>query len=102
MGVITAGRSDFKDFFEKSGVFKQERQMHHPFLVFTNTRDYDIKVTVITSLKNLLRFADSTPVMAQWPGVNRSDFFKFTVGDARKFICGDDIYYEPIESEGED
>ena len=45
-----------------------------------------IKVEVIDNKEDLLKYPDETPVMGQWGGQWRSDFFKFKVGDFRKFI----------------
>lgn len=45
-----------------------------------------IEVKIIDNKEALLELEDKTPVMGQWSGQWRSDFFQFTVGDLRKFI----------------
>lgn len=86
MRIITAGRSDFRDFFRKSGHLEKYKLEHQPFLAFVKEGDYDLKVMIIDSVSKLLMLPDSTPVMAQWPGKMRSDFFKFTVEDVKEFL----------------
>jgi hypothetical protein len=71
-----------KDFFEQSGNFSGDKLPHTPFLVFLEEGD-TIRVKIIDNAKELLSFSDDTPVMAQWQGNYRSDFFQFTIGDYR-------------------
>lgn len=80
--IITTGRTDLKDFFEKSGNFSGAKLLHTPFLVFLQEDDA-IHVRIVESADQLLSFPDETPVMGQWQGNYRSDFFQFTVGDYR-------------------
>jgi len=82
--IITAGRTDLKDFFEKSENFSGAKLTHTPFLVFREDEG-EIHVHIVDSTEQLLAFRDETPVMAQWKGEYRSDFFQFTVGDYRPF-----------------
>lgn len=78
--IITDGRTDLKDFFEISGNFSGVKLNHTPFLVFSEEDDV-IRVHIVDSADQLLKFPDETPVMGQWQGNFRSDFFQFTVGD---------------------
>lgn len=82
--IVTTGRTDLKDFFEKSGNFSGDKLLHTPFLVFLEEED-TIHVKLIDSAEQLLSFPDETPVMGQWQGNYRSDFFQFTVSDYRPY-----------------
>ncbi len=82
--IITAGRTDLKDFFEKSGNFGGVKLTHTPFLVFLE-EEGAIRVHIVDSADQLLSFPDETPVMGQWQGNYRSDFFHFTIGDYRPY-----------------
>src|SRR5437588_4646314 len=82
--IITAGRTNLKDFFEKSGNFSGVKLTHTPFLVFLEKEDA-IEVRIVDTADQLLEFANETPVMGQWQGNYRSDFFQFTVGDYRPY-----------------
>ncbi len=82
--VFTAGRTDLKDFYEKSGNFSAAKLTHTPFLVFLE-KEGAIRVKIVDSADQLLTFSDETSVMGQWQGNYRSDFFQFTVGDYRSY-----------------
>ncbi len=82
--IITAGRTDLKDYFEKSGNFSGAKLAHTPFLVFPE-EEGAIRVRIVDSADQLLSFPDETPVMGQWQGNYHSDFFQFTVGDYRPY-----------------
>ena len=83
--IITAGRTDLKEYFEISGNFSGAKLTHTPFLVFSADDDDVIRVHIVDSADQLLKFPDETPVMGQWQGNFRSDFFQFTVGDFRPY-----------------
>ena len=82
--IISNSRTDLKDFFEKSGNFSGVKLTHTPFLVFLE-EEGAIRVHIVDSADELLKFSDETPVMGQWQGNYRSDFFQFTVGDYRPY-----------------
>lgn len=82
--IITSGRTDVEDFFKKSGNFDGQRLLHTPFLAFIERAD-GIHVQIIDNVDQLLTLSDETPVMGQWQGDYRSDFFQFTVGEYRPF-----------------
>jgi len=86
MNIITAGRTDIQDYFSKSGLFDdgKKKLMHTPFLVFIRSGEV-LTVQIVSTPDMLLRLADEVKVMGQWPGVNRSDYFQFTVGQYRAF-----------------
>lgn len=81
---IKSGRDDVGDFFRKSGIREYKKLQHTPFVVIASS-DNGVDVDIVDSAKKLLQFPDNTPVLAQWRGEYRSDFFKFTVGQFRKY-----------------
>ena len=81
--IIPAGRTDLNDFFTQSGVFHGEPLIHTPLLVFVATQDA-VEVRILHMPSELLAFPDETPVMGQWRGEWRSDYFQFTVGQYRQ------------------
>ena len=82
MRIITEGRTDLDDLFSISGIFSCRRLNHTPFLVFVRSGE-DIRVEIVNYSSSLLGHADDTPVMVQWEGKWRSDFFQFKVGQYR-------------------
>ncbi len=83
--IITAGRTNAQEFFEKSGNFDTGVKLAHtPFLVFLEGENA-IHVQIAETVERLLLFPDGTPVMAQWRGNDRSNFYRFTVGDYRAY-----------------
>lgn len=98
MKLITAGRTDIDVYFEQSGVLGRgpakglvlgmkggAKLNHTPFLVFRQDGE-NVAVDIVDQALNLLSYPDDTPVMGQWSGNWRSDFFQFTVGDARRHL----------------
>lgn len=78
--IVTSGRTDLSNLFTQSGVLDGELP-HHPFLVFT-TGDDGVTVHVVSSARQLVgTYAPEAPVMVQWAGRWRSDFFRMTVAD---------------------
>ena len=77
--IVTAGRKDVYDFSKLSDVFIAERLTNTPLLVFIATEDA-IQIRLLDHTQGPLSFPDDTPVMGQWRGTMRSDFFQFTVG----------------------
>lgn len=92
--IILDGRKDIGDFFKISGVFDSERLTHTPFLVFTAS-EVSVTVRIINKPNELLSLPDDTPVMGQWPGQYRSDYFQFTVGQYRTY---DQAKYDLLKS----
>ncbi len=84
--VTLAGRKDTDEYFKLSGVFESERLTHTPLLVFTTDQDA-VTVRIVDKPTDLLSFPDETPVMGQWTGQWRSDFFQFTVGQYRQHLA---------------
>jgi len=82
--IVTAGRKDVDDFFKLSDVFTAERLNHTPLIVFIATADA-LQIRLLDHAHELLSFPDDTPVMGQWRGTMRSDFFQFTVGQYRTY-----------------
>jgi hypothetical protein len=72
-------------FFENSGMREGKGIAHHPFIVFKRT-DKRINVEVVEDPVQLLTFPPRTKVIAQWKGKRKSNFFRFTVGQLKKYI----------------
>ncbi len=94
MRIVLGGRTDIDDFFRLSGVLDIERLDHTPLLVFVATED-TVEVRIVQKPAELLSFPDETPVMGQWRGEWRSDFFRFTVGQFRRHY---EAKYEPLKA----
>ena len=86
MQIETAGRTDISELFSLSGVLTYRKLQHTPFLAFLIKGD-TVHVEIVDSKDSLLDYPDSTPVMVQWAGKWRSDFFHFTVGDVRAYLA---------------
>jgi hypothetical protein len=82
--IILDGRVDIDAFFKRSGVFDSEWLSHTPLLVFTAS-ETSVTVRIINKPNELLSLPDDTPVMGQWRGEYRSDYFQFTVGQYRLY-----------------
>jgi hypothetical protein len=68
--------------FERSGMREAEKLNHTPFIVV-----FPEELKIVKSIRQLItEYNDPCPVIFQWPGKQRSDFFQFTVGDLRKWI----------------
>ncbi len=83
--IVLDGRTDVDEFFKKSGVFESERLVHHPLLAFIEKED-EIQVQLVEVPRQLLSFPGETPVMGQWSGEWRSDYFQFTVDQYRHYV----------------
>jgi hypothetical protein len=77
--VLTNGRTDIQEYFQKSGIRESKKLSHTPLLVFQIAGD-TAEVKVLDRADKLLEYPDDTTVMRQWRGEWRSDFFQFTVG----------------------
>jgi hypothetical protein len=78
-------RSDTATFFSDSGYYsKSSRWSHCPVLAFAAT-DGQVEVQILASPTQVKQsqLPDSTPCMQQWRGQWSSDFFAFTLGEAR-------------------
>ena len=84
--ITLARRTDVDECFKQSGVFESERLTHTPLLVFITEQDA-VTVRIVDKPADLLSFPDETPVMGQWTGQWRSDFFQFTVGQYRQYLA---------------
>jgi hypothetical protein len=88
--VITEGRSDVEAFFTLSGYYKEvSKWTHYPLLTFSVDGD-DVHVGLVFSQSELRQstLPDDTACMQQWGGQWRSDFFRFTLGQARAALNG--------------
>lgn len=95
--VSAAGRTDLKEYFSISGLFSYSKLKHTPFLVFLQD-EAGGDVRIVDEPKRLLFYPDDTPVMGQWRGEWRSDFFQFTVGQYRAYLETGEV---PERSEGQ-
>lgn len=84
--VETAGRRDLDDFFRLSGVLSQ-RLTHTPILAFL-VDGAAVTVRIVDRAADAAALPAGTPLMAQWSGRWRSDFFRFTAGDLRAALDG--------------
>jgi hypothetical protein len=87
--IILDGRVDIDAFFKCSGVFDSECLNHTPLLVFIAS-EASVTVRIINKPNELLSLPDDTPVMGQWRGERRSDYFQFTVGQYRPYAKAKD------------
>lgn len=85
MQVITSGRTDVSDYFERSGIRDWKRLSHTPLLVF-QVDGNTVTVKIVDNPRKLLEYPDDTKLMGQWRGEWRSDFFQFTVGQLSEHI----------------
>jgi hypothetical protein len=92
--ITLAGRTDIDEYFKLSGVFESERLTHTPLLVFIAEQDA-VTVRIVDKPTDLLSFPEETPVMGQWTGQWRSDFFQFTAGQYRQHHA---IKLEPLKT----
>jgi hypothetical protein len=92
--ITLAGRTDIDEYFKLSGVFESERLTHTPLLVFITDQDA-VTVRIVDKPTDLLSFPDEIPVMGQWTGQWRSDFFQFTVGQYRQHLA---TKFEPLKT----
>jgi hypothetical protein len=98
------GAGQIDALFTKSGLFGDARTVrnfgapglsHNPFLVIlTDHSPWSIRIEIIRNSQALLSLPDNTPVLAQWPGKYRSDWFHFTARDWREYV-------ERAESKGQ-
>lgn len=86
MKIITSGRADLDEYFRLSGIREYKKLAHTPFLAFVTSGD-TVEVRIVENSKTLLEYADETPVMSQWRGRLKSDYFHFKVGDLRRYIA---------------
>jgi hypothetical protein len=83
MDVETSGRAPDADFWRLFGpTLLKQRLTHTPILAFPVTNDA-VKVEVYDKARDALTLPDNTPLMVQWPGQWRSDWFQLTVGELR-------------------
>lgn len=83
--VTLSGKSATSTFFEKSGIRRGTNQAQRPFLAFSR-KNNKVNVEIVEDIRTLVRMPRKTRVMTQWEGKNRSDFYRFTVGDLQEYI----------------
>ncbi len=87
--ILTVGRRDLEDLWEKSDILTHYSRNHHPFLVFVEKGD-KIEVRIYKHLNELIKsnLPANTRIMVQWKGNWKSDFFHFSFEELIK------AYYE--------
>src|SRR5262252_9295565 len=79
--IVTTGRTDLDDLFKLSDILQHKNLSHTPFLAFVADGE-TVTVRLVSSADELVEsYAAETPVMIQWAGKWRSDFFRMTVAD---------------------
>jgi len=87
IAVETVGRNDLPSLFKLSGILEDVSLDHTPFLAFV-VSDQKVTVNVVKNAARLVSdFPPETPVMIQWAGRWRSDYFKMTVGDIKEELA---------------
>jgi len=84
--VVVSGRTDVKEYFQKSGIREYKKLKHTPLLVFLRGEGI-VEVNILDCADELLAYPNDTKVMGQWKGEWRSDFFQFTVRQFRDHIA---------------
>ena len=83
MKIITAGRATTTELWELLGPTLLTRRLTHtPVLAFVIS-DEAVTIKVYDRARDALDLPDETPLMVQWPGQWRSDWFQLTVGELR-------------------
>ena len=85
MKIITAGRTDFDNFFKLSAFREYKKLSHRPVLIFRETPN-QVQVEIIEKTGDLLLLPPETKCMTQWSGEWRSDFIQFTIGELLEYI----------------
>jgi hypothetical protein len=83
--VITSGRGEIeglKDYFN-AVLMVEKKLVHTPVLAFVVDGE-SVRVEVVEKPLLIYGYPDSTPMMGQWMGKWRSDFFQFTAGDFKQ------------------
>jgi hypothetical protein len=80
-----AGQTDA--ILSRSGLLDLVVLNHTPFLLFVIDPNIPgLRVMIARTVTDVLCHDDEVPVMLQWPGAKRSDWFHFTVGDLRAHL----------------
>lgn len=89
LDTIGGARSDVDHLFSKYAPFSNGKRPHQPFIVL-QVADGKMRVTVDDDPASVLaNYPDTSVVLVQWPGKWKSDFFKFTVAEAKAQLKGD-------------
>ena len=84
MAILLSGRDDLHDLFALSGMLNHKLP-HTPFLAFV--RDgRNIRVRIMDTAEAVAALPPKTPVMIQWQGNWRSDFFQMTAAHVAKAL----------------
>lgn len=83
--VTLSGKPATSHFFELSGIRRGTNQAQRPFIAFSR-KNNKVNVEIVEDVRTLVKMPRKTRVMAQWEGKNRSDFYRFTVGDLQTYL----------------
>lgn len=91
-------RHQFGAMCDKTDVLTSANLAHNPFLVFVVKHDVTggqaadvVEVRRVNTARELVSvYPDATPVLVQWPGQRRSDFFETTVAEVREQLAAHD------------
>ena len=80
--AIHGVRKDTDELWRSSGVLEWSKLSHTPFIAITQTEGV-INVHLIDSAKKAALLPEETPLLIQWKGQWRSDFFQTTAGEVK-------------------
>jgi len=83
--IITTGKENLEDLWEKSDILDSNKREHCPFIVFSE-KDEVIKVKLYKEIRLLIKssLSEDTRIMVQWQGNWRSDFFHFNLKELKE------------------
>lgn len=90
MKLVREARSDTTDLFTIGAgreLVRGTKMVHTPVLAFVVEGDA-LTVRPIDNVEEVLELPDDTPLMLQWRGQWRSDWFQFTVATVRMWMPG--------------
>jgi hypothetical protein len=73
-----------EDFFTKSGILTRDGELTHNLILAFVCDGGEVEVKVLGSPLEACYLPDATPIMAQWPGQWKSDWFQGTVGELKR------------------
>lgn len=81
------GAGQTEALLSKGNLLNVNGMAHHPFLAFFgDPKAHTVRVRVIRNHREAANLPPSTPLMLQWPGKYRSDWFFLTAGDLAGFL----------------
>jgi hypothetical protein len=87
MNIVTVGRTDTADYFNEV-ILANAKLEQTPVLAFIKRERPDglaVEVRIIQRPADIADLPNDTPLMGQWRGQWRSDFFQFTAGELKTY-----------------